>query len=160
MIIRSPTFIYLRTHQSGLSKDTSSSPVGFIGTTCRPRRGLASFGVAKLFIGINDISINVLELLGMLVRAWLFLYLSKEQVKMHGDNEGSLTWIQSYMERATLWCLHALVGRFRGVEWLEFPSPAYARYAEFDCRSYFSMKTRRCLLESCSCFPARPMAGC
>lgn len=52
-------------------------------------------------MGANDISINVLELLGMFVGAWLLIFkqhhapaVKRDRVLLRGENEASVAWIQ------------------------------------------------------------------
>ena len=58
-------------------------------------------GSSKSVVGVNDISINVLELLGMLVGAWLLVVQQQHRpaetgdcVLLRGDNEATVAWIQ------------------------------------------------------------------
>lgn len=58
-------------------------------------------GSSTLVVGVNDISINVLELLGMFVGAWLLVVqqqrapvAASDCVLLRGDNEASVAWIQ------------------------------------------------------------------
>lgn len=58
-------------------------------------------GSSASVVGVNDISINVLELLGMLVGAWLLVVEQHHRpaaagdcVLLRGDNEASVAWIQ------------------------------------------------------------------
>lgn len=58
-------------------------------------------GSSKSVVGINDMSINVLELPGMLLGAWLLIIPKQRRpallgdcVSLRGDNEASVAWIQ------------------------------------------------------------------
>ena len=58
-------------------------------------------GSSKYVVGENDISINVLELLGMVVGAWLLIVKQQrapagasDRVLLRGDNEASVAWIK------------------------------------------------------------------
>ena len=58
-------------------------------------------GSSASVVGVNDDSINALELLGMLVGAWVFVVGQRRRpasagycVLLRGDNESSVAWIQ------------------------------------------------------------------
>ena len=58
-------------------------------------------GSSKSVAGENDISINVLELLGMVVDAWVLVYLCAERpaalggcVLLRGDDEAAVEWVR------------------------------------------------------------------
>ena len=58
-------------------------------------------GSSASVVGVNDVSINALELLGMLVGAWVFVVRQRRRpasagdcVFLRGDNKPSVAWIQ------------------------------------------------------------------
>ena len=58
-------------------------------------------GSSKHVVGVNDVSINVMELLGMVLGAWLLIVeqnytpaIASDCVLLRGDNEASVAWIR------------------------------------------------------------------